>query len=1030
MPRNNVLMAVIAIACTMMLLVPAFAAVSSNMSPGNSAVTANTLQSPSAPTLQPAYSYSPGNVYVMDENGTLSAVNITGYAAGAHLSLGNSTSPYWAATTPNGTLLLTVDDGTNNVTVTDLSTFTNIGNISTPATPDANYISVNPDGLYAYVSGYQNYNLSVISLSTMQVVKVLTVAYDPNYMALTPNGTLGFALSYSYSSSITHSITVINTQTNSVIKNITSPYIVSPFYGQVSPNGSILAIANYNAKNITLLNTTTFNVTGVIQLPGYPSYLSFSGNGSTLYASLNSSAQTLEFAGINMNTLGVSFTKTFSFLVGSGGSFALSANGTYAYIGNGGNVVPALNLQTLSYANITGFSHTSFVVVPASSFYSTAVFHERGLNPGTAWSITVAGQTLVSTNQTISLTGFTTNYSYTVTAQDPYLYTYSPNGNYILSAASVTNVAVQFYTRFNYSNPSDYAYVTTSVAYGRIGILNLTTLSQAGNISVGMSPYSSAVTPNGTLLLTVEDGSNNVTVTDMKTFTNIASIPTPATPDANFVSINPDGLYAYVAGYLNYKVSVISLASLTVVKVLTVAYDPWNVAISPNGTLGFATSVGTNSQNICVINTATNTVIANISSPYLNSPFFDAVSPNGQLLAVTNDGSNNITLVDTTTFNVIRNVQLLGTPRWLAFSGNGSALYAISVFNGLYTSSNLSIINTQTFSVQSSTVLNSSSLNSFALSRNGSYLYATSGGSLAGVYVVNLNNLTTTSYVPYASPYPIVVPSTAYYNTATFHETGLPAGTAWSVTFAGRTWQSTTQDLSVTGYIGNYNFVFSSSNGNFKNGSGSFVITPASVSSHQVTFTANRFAVTFTESNLPSGTEWFVNISGNSFHSTSSTITVNEPNGTYTYTIGSAGSIYRAAGGTFQVNGSAVSEGVTFSAVTYAVTFTETGLKAGTSWYVVFNGVNRTSTASSITFTSTNGTFSYAIGNESGYKLSASNGTVVVSGAAQSEPVTFTALSSPSSIGGSTLMAIIGGVIIIAVIAGAALFVMRRRRKT
>lgn len=112
------------------------------------------------------------------------------------------------------------------------------------------------------------------------------------------------------------------------------------------------------------------------------------------------------------------------------------------------------------------------------------------------------------------------------------------------------------------------------------------------------------------------------------------------------------------------------------------------------------------------------------------------------------------------------------------------------------------------------------------------------------------------------------------------------------------------------------------------------------------------------------------------------------------------------------------------------MTFTETGLKAGTSWYVVYNGANRTSTTSSITFSSTNGTFSYVVGIVNGYKSSSSNGTVSVSGAALSEAVTFTEVSTSPSIGGSTIIAIIGAAIVIVIIAAVALVMMRGRRRS
>jgi len=89
-----------------------------------------------------------------------------------------------------------------------------------------------------------------------------------------------------------------------------------------------------------------------------------------------------------------------------------------------------------------------------------------------------------------------------------------------------------------------------------------------------------------------------------------------------------------------------------------------------------------------------------------------------------------------------------------------------------------------------------------------------------------------------------------------------------------------------------------------------------------ITFTLNGtkvFTVTFTESGLPSGTIWYVNLSnGQSFSSTTNIITFNEPNGTYSYTISTKDKNYApvSSSGTFTVNGANVNQAITFKAVT------------------------------------------------------------------------------------------------------------------
>jgi len=62
------------------------------------------------------------------------------------------------------------------------------------------------------------------------------------------------------------------------------------------------------------------------------------------------------------------------------------------------------------------------------------------------------------------------------------------------------------------------------------------------------------------------------------------------------------------------------------------------------------------------------------------------------------------------------------------------------------------------------------------------------------------------------------------------------------------------------------------------------------------------YSVMFTEADLPAGTEWWVNLTlDRSFSSTTATLSFNEPNGSYTYSVSATG--YQRVGGSFAVRG-------------------------------------------------------------------------------------------------------------------------------
>ncbi|MGC8620249.1 MAG: InlB B-repeat-containing protein, partial [Thermoplasmata archaeon] len=154
--------------------------------------------------------------------------------------------------------------------------------------------------------------------------------------------------------------------------------------------------------------------------------------------------------------------------------------------------------------------------------------------------------------------------------------------------------------------------------------------------------------------------------------------------------------------------------------------------------------------------------------------------------------------------------------------------------------------------------------------------------------------------------------------------------------------------------IPNSNYEFVSWTGT---GTGSY-----SGTSTQVTITMNGpiteqanfielFQVTFTETGLPAGTLWYVNLSnGQSYRTTGNSIGIQIPNGSYSYTIAATNKEYSAQGGLLIVNGSNMEISIKFSLVTYAITFTESGLCSGTSWSVTLNNMTKSSTNGTIIF--------------------------------------------------------------------------------
>jgi hypothetical protein len=283
-------------------------------------------------------------------------------------------------------------------------------------------------------------------------------------------------------------------------------------------------------------------------------------------------------------------------------------------------------------------------------------------------------------------------------------------------------------------------------------------------------------------------------------------------------------------------------------------------------------------------------------------------------------------------------------------------------------------------------------------------------------------------------------PTGPTYN-VTFTETGLGAGTNWSVALTGHGgwWHGshshakTSNGTSITFSVPNGTYLFNVHNVRgyeiLSGGHGFVQVAGAQPATLNVAFARlTYYAATFTETGLVAGTHWTVRVSTihngvpgavrSVTHTTSgSSLTFSLLNGTYLYhvfPVPGYSIAHNGSHGTFNVTGaSPATVSVVFVALpTYAVTFNETGLPAGTNWSVAvlsWQGgfVSGRSNTSTITLELWNGTYLYHIGHVRGYSVNGgSYGLLIVKGA--SPPVldvTFVALTT-SGWGPTPLLAV------------------------
>jgi thermopsin len=285
--------------------------------------------------------------------------------------------------------------------------------------------------------------------------------------------------------------------------------------------------------------------------------------------------------------------------------------------------------------------------------------------------------------------------------------------------------------------------------------------------------------------------------------------------------------------------------------------------------------------------------------------------------------------------------------------------------------------------------------------RSGTYYYA------VGVAPRFIPSPTRGSFVVNGKNAVLSVVFTRVTYAVTFMETGLPTGTPWTVTAGSKTHTMTGMMTTFRFGNGSYPYTVTTPAGYAANpAAGSFTVAGGAPAGITVPF-GPAHAVRFTESGLPlsQGFQWSLSVAGQvPASSTTHSITMRLPDGTYAYSISSS-STYPNYGGTsstgysptpatgsFTVDGGSVTKAVQFSPTLWSVTFVETGLPHGRSWQVTIIGgagaVSLSSSNSTITFRLVNGTYGYVIAHVPGFTTTPT-GSFLVWGTALTLEVAF-----------------------------------------
>ncbi len=197
---------------------------------------------------------------------------------------------------------------------------------------------------------------------------------------------------------------------------------------------------------------------------------------------------------------------------------------------------------------------------------------------------------------------------------------------------------------------------------------------------------------------------------------------TPSTPTA------PAHPRAYIANLNDDTVSVIDTSTETVITTIPVGPIPWAVAVHPDGSRVYVTTVGDFNDKVWVIDTATNTVVASVVTG--QAPRGIAVHPDGSRVYITNMSSNTLAVIDTVTNTRVAELPTSAGPRRVAVDPLGRWVYVTTDgnINGVFTG-RVDVFDANTNALVSQFALGSTFPRGIAVSPDGARVYVVASSS-------------------------------------------------------------------------------------------------------------------------------------------------------------------------------------------------------------------------------------------------------------------------------------------------------------
>lgn len=188
-------------------------------------------------------------------------------------------------------------------------------------------------------------------------------------------------------------------------------------------------------------------------------------------------------------------------------------------------------------------------------------------------------------------------------------------------------------------------------------------------VTVGGSPFGLAISPDGTEVW-VRDGvgtpsRGHVSIIRTSDNTVIGGFDLPSSSIG--FAFTPDGQFAYIPESGNSKVAVVRTSDRMVVERIDVGSNPLNLAITHDGRFAYVTNDGV-ADEVWVIRTSDNTVVATIPLPAESNPGAVGVTPDDAFVYVVNFNAGTVSVIRVADNSIFTTIPGLNRSAGIAFT--------------------------------------------------------------------------------------------------------------------------------------------------------------------------------------------------------------------------------------------------------------------------------------------------------------------------------------------------------------------------